>query len=480
MMKKLRTSNHCGASFQRISSFVAFALCMSVLMGQTYNIAFSGADLDGLSVSLDKVVITDLNQNWSDTIYFPDTTFVLTNSTGVTDIGGIAPFSVTPATPNPFMGTTCLRVQGVTPGFVTVKVTNQVGALVASAQLLCDESGELPLRVTLNTSGLHVFAAIQNGRVVSTKLLNVGNGGSNTIESEGGLWGQTPVKIGTGYERFSSQHPVAPNDRMRFVGYTTREGEEVASASVEMLLASCQTVELPFAFTNNGLPCEGTPTVTDVDGNVYNTVRIGTQCWMKENLRTTHLANGDTILFKTNTHGHAMYRYAPNNDTANVPLFGYLYNWHAATWGFNGCAPHQGACPTGWHVPTTDELNQLFNHVRGMNIYHCDGNPNSYNKAMSDSIGWTPKTYACSAGYEPATNNATGFSLRPAGYYNCTDEYYSFGNAAHLWSSTEVPAGSAASVTAYSRYVENLPMFPSPDNYYSDIDTGLSVRCLKD
>ena len=50
------------------------------------------------------------------------------------------------------------------------------------------------------------------------------------------------------------------------------------------------------AFLNAQQPCPGVPTVTDVEGNVYNTVKIGNQCWTKENLRTTHFANGTPIL----------------------------------------------------------------------------------------------------------------------------------------------------------------------------------------
>ena len=271
-----------------------------------------------------------------------------------------------------------------------------------------------------------------------------------------------------------------PTDQMIYVGYTIHEGEEIASASVKKGLHYSHDIVLTFPYTYNGLPCEGEPTVTDVDGNVYNTVRIGTQCWMKENLRTTHLANGDSILFQTTVHGYGRYRYAPDNDTANVPMFGYYYNWEAANALFYGCTPHQGACPTGWRMPTFDELNQLFSHVQSIYIYHCDGNSKRYAKALADRVGWNPRPYSCCPGNDPGTNNATGFSLRPAGYFSCAAHYWGFGGQAYLWSSTEV-FSYGASVSAYCRIVDNIPEFPTynADNYAYDKHSGMSVRCIK-
>lgn len=466
--------------FRGIGSLVAMMVCVCALKGQTYIISFSGVNLEGLPAQLEKVVITNATQHWTDTIYFPDSTYVLINSTGVMDMNDINPFSVTSATPNPFQTTTCMRVQGATPGPVAVKITNQNGVVVASSILECGECGELPLRVTLASGGLYILTVSQNGRSASAKLLNIGHGERNIIERDDFLGVPSPSKTCGGFERASFYHPAKPTDQMIYVGYTIHEGEEIASASVKKGLHYSHDIVLTFPYTYNGLPCEGEPTVTDVDGNVYNTVRIGTQCCMKENLRTTHLANGDSILFQTTVHGYGRYRYAPDNDTANVPMFGYYYNWEAANALFYGCTPHQGACPTGWRMPTFDELNQLFSHVQSIYIYHCDGNPKRYAKALADSVGWNPRPYSCCPGNDPGTNNATGFSLRPAGYFSCAAHYWGFGGQAYLWSSTEV-FSYGASVSAYCRIVDNIPEFPTynADNYAYDKHSGMSVRCIK-
>jgi hypothetical protein len=94
-------------------------------------------------------------------------------------------------------------------------------------------------------------------------------------------------------------------------------------------------------------PCPDTPTVTDIDGNVYNTVLIGTQCWMKENLRTTRFRDGFSI-----QPWHRWY----GNDISYKYQYGGLYHWHAVN-------SEHGLCPEGWHVPTRAEWDALVNYV---------------------------------------------------------------------------------------------------------------------
>lgn len=82
-------------------------------------------------------------------------------------------------------------------------------------------------------------------------------------------------------------------------------------------------------------------TVTDIDGNVYSTVTIGTQVWLGENLKTTTYNDGSDILNSPSTAGSYLI-YGNNPD--NKDTYGALYNWYAVNTG--------KLCPTGWHVPT--------------------------------------------------------------------------------------------------------------------------------
>jgi hypothetical protein len=125
-----------------------------------------------------------------------------------------------------------------------------------------------------------------------------------------------------------------------------------------------ETIELSLVNqeTTMGGPCPGMPTVTDIDGNIYNTVLIGNQCWMKENLRVTHYPDGDEIpqimldeewaALADNNTDDAMC--LPLNDDGFHP--GALYTYAAAigdNWerDFN---EGQGVCPHGWHLPSDE------------------------------------------------------------------------------------------------------------------------------
>ena len=99
-------------------------------------------------------------------------------------------------------------------------------------------------------------------------------------------------------------------------------------------------------------------TVKDVDGNVYHTVQIGEQLWLKENLKTTHFADGSDIALSNNKSSTNIgYRYTPGNSEANVEEYGYLYNYAVVK-------DTRGVCPKGWHVPSEAEFEELLTFVK--------------------------------------------------------------------------------------------------------------------
>ena len=104
--------------------------------------------------------------------------------------------------------------------------------------------------------------------------------------------------------------------------------------------------------------------VTDIDGNVYNTVTKGTQEWMAENLKTTKYDNGDliaTTLADITLEVNPKYQWAYDNDEANVATYGRLYTWDAITDG-------RSVCPTGWHVPTDADFTTLTTFLGGESV----------------------------------------------------------------------------------------------------------------
>ena len=105
-------------------------------------------------------------------------------------------------------------------------------------------------------------------------------------------------------------------------------------------------------------------TVADIDGNIYNTVKIGNQAWMAENLKTTKYNNGTEIPLIVDkpawealmTGGYCWY----NNEDVNKNIYGALYNWYAVNTG--------NLCPIGWHVPSYNEWDILAAYLGGVDI----------------------------------------------------------------------------------------------------------------
>ena len=184
---------------------------------------------------------------------------------------------------------------------------------------------------------------------------------------------------------------------------------------------------------------EDATTVTDIDGNVYKTVKLGNQVWMAENLRTTRYADGRKIPLGTTSSYDVAYRYYPNNNSANVSTYGYLYNWEAVMKGASSSSANpsgvQGICPDGWHVPSDAEWTELTNYVKSQSQYVCGDYTGNIAKALASEEGWNSSPNYCAVGNNPDANNATGFSARPAGYYN--GYYGNFGDYADFWSATQ-------------------------------------------
>jgi uncharacterized protein (TIGR02145 family) len=212
-------------------------------------------------------------------------------------------------------------------------------------------------------------------------------------------------------------------------------------------------------------------TVTDIDGNVYNTVLIGEQCWMKENLKTTTYKNGTAIPNVTDinawsnltTGAYVWY----DNDISWKEKYGALYNW------FTAVDPN-GLCPTGWHVPTHNEWTDLTDYIGGVSAPH--GNELKSCRQVNSPLGGGCNTSEHPRWDSDNSNWGTddyGLSCLPGGLriYDGTFNY--IGEYGEWWSTTVYGAP-----TAWLRALNN-----TAGNIYVYINqrrTGMSVRCLRD
>ncbi|MBP5710374.1 MAG: fibronectin type III domain-containing protein, partial [Bacteroidales bacterium] len=217
----------------------------------------------------------------------------------------------------------------------------------------------------------------------------------------------------------------------------------------------------------------GDSTIVDVDNNLYHTVLIGNQCWMKENLRTTHYANNDTIAVGGDLN-NASYYY-PDNDVNNKEFYGLLYSWKAVMGNSSSSANNpsgvQGICPTGWHVPSNAEWTELTDYVSSQNEYLCDNNYIA--KALASKSAWIGDYSTCTVGNDLSANDATGFNAIPAGFLS-VNQWYNFDIEVKYWSST-VDNGTMIHTRGLKNTSINMSNLSAGSSTYA-----LSVRCVKD
>ncbi|PID94078.1 MAG: hypothetical protein CSA95_04795 [Bacteroidetes bacterium] len=220
-------------------------------------------------------------------------------------------------------------------------------------------------------------------------------------------------------------------------------------------------------------------TVTDIDGNSYNTVLIGEQCWMQENLRVTHYPNGDSIpyivdndawgaLGDINTDDAYCYY---ENDSSSV--YGALYTYAAAI-GDNWARDNvegQGICPEGWHLPTDFEWRVLEGYVDTQypvgDIVWLETEWRGYDVGthLKSTTGWNNGGNG---------DNSSGFTALPGGYRFSSDgTFYNVGTYGHWWSATD-DGFSLALFRNIGHDYANVGRYL----YYKSL--GFSVRCMKD
>lgn len=189
-------------------------------------------------------------------------------------------------------------------------------------------------------------------------------------------------------------------------------------------------------------------TVTDIDGNVYSTVTIGTQVWMAENLKTTRYRNGDLI---TNVTGeqwddNASGAYCSYDNSAdNLKTYGLLYNWYAVN-------DSRIICPEGWHIPTVDEWETLSN--TGLAL-----------KEANTTHWMSPNETA---------QNESGFSALPGGVCGFDGNFNALTEMGYWWTTDEDDIENSWLINMSN----NNPGISGWINMNKWI--GASVRCIQD
>ncbi|MDO9511409.1 MAG: FISUMP domain-containing protein [Bacteroidales bacterium] len=196
-------------------------------------------------------------------------------------------------------------------------------------------------------------------------------------------------------------------------------------------------------------------TVIDYDGNVYDTVTIGTQVWLKQNLKVTHYNNGNPIPNVTDIATWANLTtgarcYYNNDSTAYDSVYGALYNWYVAQ--------DPNICPAGWHVSSNAEWQTTETFLGGASI--AGGKMKE-----AGTIHWASPNFGAS--------NSSEFTGLPGGMRDPSGVFSSYRENGFWWTTTAYNASSAWSTYLWFQFA-GVDHNPTPKKY------GLSIRCIKD
>ena len=263
----------------------------------------------------------------------------------------------------------------------------------------------------------------------------------------------TSPATSTVYSDASGNYAINNISAGTYTVYAEKTGYINYSMTINVAQSQTYTQNITMTVKSTSYFCVGTPTVTYA-GKTYNTVQVGTQCWLKENLDVgVYVASTSTGSVHSDVSNNGtIEKYCYENNEANCATYGGLYDWNEAM-AYSTTPGTKGICPTGWHIPTEAELETLMASV---------GNDGNKLKREDQGTGSGVGT------------NTSGFSALLAGYRNNNGYFYNLGDNTYFWSSNETFATSASNVSLWNGG-SSIYMYSHYNKVY-----GFSIRCLKD
>ncbi len=334
-------------------------------------------------------------------------------------------------------------ITGLNPGtlyYVRAYATNSVGTAYGNEITFTTIAVSVPVVTTTGVSSVLLTSAASGGNVTSS--------GGGSVTARGVCWS-------------TNQNPTVS-------GSHTTDGNGTGSFTSNISGLTSATTYYVRAYATNsagtgyGSQIEFTSSMADIENNIYRVVRIGTQIWMAENLRTTKdTDNNDIANVTDNTAWSTLttpaYCWYANN-IGYKSTYGALYNWITVNTG--------KLCPTGWHVPTDDEYKTLEQYLgmasADLDVWGWRGTDQG--SQLKSASGW--------ASGENGTNSS-GFSALPGGYrYAADGGFNSLGNLAYWWTASL----SSPDIAWYRR-------LDGPNNNVyraaTSVRGGKFIRCVK-
>ncbi|MHA7111935.1 FISUMP domain-containing protein [Sunxiuqinia elliptica] len=419
---------------KKIFLFATLMFVLSNLIGQDVILTFNSADPVN---SIDSIKAINIETGDIELVKGTNTINLSSSVTGMEVVP--ANYEAVAVYPNPFENHTVLEFYSSQRDVVGISLMDSYGRIVAKKEQNIT-SGNHKFNLSVANEGVYILSVSGNENKFSRKLISLkSNSASNRIEYNG-YSSITPKEKST---------KIAAGGLLFFYVYSGENITKIADSPTES-----KTYEVEF------YECK------DADGNSYPVIKIGTQWWMAENLKTTSYGNGDDIPnviedneWRTLTTG-AYCNY--NNDDEFVDVYGRLYNWYAVN-------DSRKMAPEGWHIPSDEEWTILTNRLGGefvaggklkeIGIAHWV----SPNTDATDSIGF----------------QGLPGGLRNPGWGNVSNpssggDFKSIGEEGHWHSSSEYDSRSI-----HRRFLRYDGSYIAKWDPYPK-ESGFSVRCIID
>jgi uncharacterized protein (TIGR02145 family) len=416
------------------------------------------AENNGQHILLNSILLENLTLGNDTTLYDPDTVVVLDYIAGIseneTDRASV--FTVSQNYPNPMQGKTTVNLYLPENDYVFITIRDILGKELMKWENFLNQ-GKHSITFFPGSENLYFLTGRVNHQSQTIKMINTPSQvyvtGICRLEYNGETNVTGIYKSGLSLNNFV----VRFGDQLKFTASTTLGNRTIIDTPYG-------NQNYTFQYGSGGIPCPGSPSVTYED-QVYNTVLIGSQCWLAENLNVGTMVIGSQY----QTNNGIIEKYCYNNNTANCNTYGGLYQWDEMM-GYTTTPGVQGICPPGWHIPTDDEWKVLEGTVDSK--YGVDD-------PVWNMSGWrgfdAGKNLKSTSGWISGGNgtNLYGFGALPGGSLYSDGLFYYLDSHGRWWSSNE---GSVPGAWRRSLDYNNDVSYRS--NYTKTY--GRSVRCLKD
>lgn len=426
---------------------------------QNFDLELTFSSIDSASyIQSDSIKVMNRTQGGDTVLFWPDTVLVLDYGTGIEMSSSVSnEFQVFQNFPNPMIDRTTVSLYIPEKDLVTLCVYDELGRKVIQTQRILD-MGNHSFQYNSGKGNLHVFAVQWRGKRACIKILRTGSqtNARSSLHYQGNDVTPTLLKNTEDIQSF----PFSIGDTLLYIGYANGLQSGILDAPEESEINT-------FQFATN-IPCVGTP-IVEYEGQVYNTIQIFNQCWLKENLNVGTMLEGNEL---TSDNG-IIEKYCYNNEPDSCAELGGFYPWDEMMQ-YSTQPGEQGICPPGWHIPTDEEWKVLEGAVDsqfGIGDQEWDlENTRGFDAGanLKSTSGWINIGNGL---------DLFGFSgLSTGNWWLGSPYFFGHGQYTDFWVSDE---NKNNTYMAWDHYLyAGSPK--TTRTYYKKDNYGLSVRCIKD